>query len=135
MSGIPKAGTIGRVRNVQYVTGVMAGFDAEADVLEPTDDQDVVQWSRIQLPELFAGHIHNGYVTLNVRRGIKLDAFYAMLAEKVGMPELDKSHFVTLVLPAMMPGQARVANVVAKCYSPMFRGCIQVQLINPVKSA
>lgn len=126
---------LGKVRNVQSVAGMEQGHDAEAIATFKDGRQETLTWSRRTLESYCASRIRDGFLTMEVRGRVSLELFYRLISELVGGNEISKEHFVTIALPFMMPGQVRVVNMIAKGTSPTFRGCIQVRLVSPVKSA
>ena len=126
---------LGKVRNVQHVEGMEQGHDAEAIATFKDGSQQTMTWSRRTLESYCASRIRDGYLTVEIKGRVSLELFYKVISDLVGGGEISKEHFVSIALPYMMPGQVRVVNMIAKGTSPIFRGCVQVRLVNPVKSA
>lgn len=129
-----RAGTMSRVRNIQYSKDLDDLRDAEADVINADGSKTTVRWARLNIFKIAEPHMNNGYVTLEVPARVSLELMYQLLSIKLGCSVINKNEFVRLVLAAMYPGQVRVINVVARADSTLFRGLIQVRLVNPKPS-
>jgi len=129
-----RTGKMSRVRNIQYVKDLDSVRDAEADIINADGSKTTIRWARLNIQEVAAPHMNNDYITLEVPARVSLELMYHLLSIKLECSSINKNEFVRLVLAAMYPGQVRVINVVARADSTLFRGLIQVRLVNPKPS-
>lgn len=125
-----RVGKMSRVRNIQYVKDLDDFRDAEADIINADGSKTVIRWARLNIQTIAEPFMTNGYVELEVPARVSLELMYHLLSIKLSCSAINKGEFVRLILAAMYPGQVRVINVVARADSTLFRGLIQVRLVN-----